>query len=237
MPEFNDIIKEFDISANPSGFSPRKHSETPKSNTQSPLAPKTRGLEEYEHEIRELNNMVKSLQERERNLELQLLEYYGLKEQETAMMELQSRLKINGMEAQLFALKTESLQATNRRLEAQVADCSKHISELESARVKIKILKRKLRFEAEQSKRQILVLKKKVEKLQEEEQKSMLQNHDIHTKLQKLEKLEIKAEEMRLSNEKLHLENSDLSLRLQLAEVSAVEELEVKYHPFPKTIT
>ncbi|KAL9678569.1 hypothetical protein QQ045_016415 [Rhodiola kirilowii] len=62
------------------------------------------------------------------------------------------KLKLNGMEAQLFAIKTESLQADNRRLEAQVADCSRVVGELEASRTKIKMLKRKLRLEAEQSK-------------------------------------------------------------------------------------
>lgn len=42
--------------------------------------------------------MVKNLKERERDLEIQLLEYYGLKEQESAVVELHNRLKINSME-------------------------------------------------------------------------------------------------------------------------------------------
>ncbi|CAM8954281.1 unnamed protein product [Rhodiola kirilowii] len=226
LPEFSDLIKEFETSANPSGFSPRKHSEAPKSNIHSPLASKSRGLDEYELEIKHLNNIVRALRERERNLEVQLLEYYGLKEQETAMMELQNRLKLNGMEAQLFAIKTESLQADNRRLETQVADCSRVVGELEASGTKIKMLKRKLRLEAEQSKQQILALKKKVEKLQDEEQKCMVHQHDVRAKLQRLRELEIEAEELRLTNGKLQLENSDLALRLQLAEVSVIQEQE-----------
>ena len=61
------------------------------------------------------------LQERERHVEVQLLEYYGLKEQETTVIELQNRFKINNMEVKLFHLKIESLQAENHRLENQVA--------------------------------------------------------------------------------------------------------------------
>ncbi|KAJ4976819.1 hypothetical protein NE237_001925 [Protea cynaroides] len=55
--------------------------------------------EETEQEIINLGNTVKVLHEREKNLEIQLLEYYGLKEQETAMAELQNRLKISNMKA------------------------------------------------------------------------------------------------------------------------------------------
>uniref|UniRef100_A0A7N0V0E0 Uncharacterized protein n=1 Tax=Kalanchoe fedtschenkoi TaxID=63787 RepID=A0A7N0V0E0_KALFE len=221
LPEFHDLIKEYESS----GFSPKKHTETPTSNIQSQSS-QNPGPDEYELEIKHLNNMVRVLRERERNLEIQLLEYYGLKEQETAMMELQNRLKINGMEAQLFAIKTESLQADNRRLEALVADCSKAVGELEAARAKIKMLKRKLRFEAEQSKQQILALQKKFENLQDQEQKALAQDQEVRAKLQKLQELEIEAEELRMSNTKLQQENSDLALRLQLAEVSVVEEQE-----------
>ncbi|KAL9679648.1 hypothetical protein QQ045_017514 [Rhodiola kirilowii] len=54
----------------------------------------------------------------------------------------------------------------------------------------------------------------------------MVHQHDVRAKLPRLRELEIEAEELRLTNGKLQLENSDLALRLQLAEVSVIQEQE-----------
>ncbi|KAB1218482.1 Protein CHUP1, chloroplastic [Morella rubra] len=221
LPEFNDIVKQLDFDAANAGISPKKDVETPSSNTETPKVFRSAEKDEYEEEIRHLRNMVRMLQERERNLEVQLLEYYGLKEQETAVMELQNRLKINNMEAKLFTLKIESLQAENQRLEARVADHVKVLSELEAARAKIRMLKKKLRFEAEQNREHILALQQRVAKLQDQEYKAA--PNDLNTKLnmQRLKELEVEAEELRKSNMRLQIENSELSRSLESTQILA----------------
>ncbi len=191
MPEFNDLVKELDFSVAHAGFSPEVDIETPRSNIETSRSAEN---DEYEQEIRHLRNMVRMLRDKERNLEVQLLEYYGLKEQETAVMELQNRLKINNMEAKLFSLKIESLQADNQRLEAQAAENVKVVAELEAARAKIKLLKRKLRYEAEQNKEQILALQQRVLKLQDHEYRDAPSDPNIQLKLQRLKDLEVEAE-------------------------------------------
>ncbi|KAK9149385.1 hypothetical protein Scep_008142 [Stephania cephalantha] len=72
--------------------------------------------------------------------------------QQTAFMELQNRLKISSVEAKLFNLKIESLQADNKRMEAQLVEYCRVVDELESAKAKIKMLKRKIRSDEEQNK-------------------------------------------------------------------------------------
>ncbi|KAI3463313.1 hypothetical protein Pfo_019976, partial [Paulownia fortunei] len=69
-------------------------------------------------------------------------------EMETAVMEL--RIKI------------ESLLSDNRRLEAQVADYANVVTELEAAKAKIKLLRKKLKCEAEQNGEQILTLQDRI---------------------------------------------------------------------------
>ncbi|XP_021627919.1 protein CHUP1, chloroplastic [Manihot esculenta] len=177
--------------------------------------------DEYEQEIRHLNTMVRVLQEREKNLEVQLLEFYGHKEQETAMIELQNRLKINNMESHLFRLKIESLQVDNQRLQAQVSDHAKSIADLDAAKAKIKLLKRALRSEAQQNKEQILTLQKTVNRLQEQELKAAATDSEIQLKLQKLKDLEAEAEDLRESNFRLHLENSELASQLESTQILA----------------
>ncbi|KGN45575.1 protein CHUP1, chloroplastic isoform X2 [Cucumis sativus] len=225
-PEFQELLKEFDLSAANAEFSSKKNVEAPRYGLETPKAYKTVENDEYEQEIRYLKSKVKMLRERERNLEVQLLEYYGLKEQETAVMELQNRLKINNMEAKLFTFKIESLEADNRRLESQVCDHAKSVSDLEAARAKIKFLKKKLRYEAEQNRGQILNLQKRVLKLQDQEHKTNQSNKDAQIKLQKIEDLEKEIEELRKSNLRLEIENSDLGRRLDATQFLANSLLE-----------
>ncbi|KAJ6416052.1 hypothetical protein OIU84_004783 [Salix udensis] len=170
--------------------------------------------------------MVGMLRERERNLEVQMLEFYGLREQETAVMELQNRLKINNMEAKLFTLKIESLRADNRRLHDQVADHVKVVCELNAARTKIKMLKKTQRSEAEQNKEQIVTLQNTVSRLQEQELKSAATDSDIQMKLQRLKDLETETEELRKSYSRLHLENSELASQLESTKILANSILE-----------
>lgn len=235
LPEFKDLVKDFNSAAVTTVYSPKENVDSPNSELETPKAFITLEKEEYEEEISHLQNMVQILRERERNLEVQLLEYYGLKEQETAVMELQNRLKINNMEAKLFNLKIESLQAEKQRLEAQVVGHDKVVAELEAARAKIRLLKKKLRYEAEQNKEQILNLQQRVAKLQDDEFKSLSSNTDAQLKLKRLKDLEGEAEELRKSNLVLRLENSELTRRLESTQIlanSVLEDPEVIYLHF-----
>ena len=227
LPEYSDHVKEAEFGATTGRNSFRKDVETPRSRVGSPIAHGSSERDDYEQEIRQLRNMIRVLQERERSLEVQLLEYCGLREQEAAVMELQNRLKISGMEAKMFNLKVETLQSENRRLEAQLADHAKVVAELETAKTKVKLLKKKIKYEAEQNREQIMNLKHKVAKLQDHESKG---DRDIQEKLERLKELESEAEELRKSIKRLEMENSELSRRLDSTQMHAhavLEDLEV----------
>ncbi|KAI4381889.1 hypothetical protein MLD38_007913 [Melastoma candidum] len=220
LPEFDDLVKELEFAGCGSGVSPKKYVETPQldTDTRSSLAAER---EVFELEIMHLRNTVSMLTERERCLEVQLLEYYGLKEQETAVMELQNQLKINSMEARLFCMKIETLDAENRRLEAKAADYAKVVSELESSRSKIRILKKKLKLEAEQNREQILLLQKRVSNFQYRELKSATTDADLQSYAEEIKHLQHKVEEMKKRNLALQLENSDLNRRLDSTQLLA----------------
>lgn len=226
LPEFNDLVKELDFGGSAAGISPKKDIETPTSDVETPQSFFSMERDVYEGEIKHLRSIVRMLRERERSLEVQLLEYYGLKEQEAVVMELQNRLKINNMEAKLFTLKIESLQADNRRLEAQVADHAKVVAELDNATSRIKLLKKKLRFEAEQNREQILTLQKRVATLHDQELKAAEYDMSAQSNLQKLKRLEHEVEELRKSNLRLQLDNSDLLQRLESTQLLANSVLE-----------
>ncbi|KAL4583773.1 hypothetical protein LXL04_008356 [Taraxacum kok-saghyz] len=184
-------------------------------------------MDTNEQEIKNLRNSVRILKERERNLEMELLEYYGQKEKETAVMELQNHLKLNNMEAKLYTLKIESLQADNRRLQAQMTDYKKAITDLEAARAKIKMLKKKHKSESQQNRKQILDFQQRVQKMQDNEHKGMVRvDPDFELSSIKVKDLEAEVEDLRKSNHSLLLEKSDLERRLECVQMLATSVLE-----------
>jgi hypothetical protein len=98
---------------------------------------------EKEKEIEQLRALAETLLERERNLEVQMLEYYGLKEQEEAMNEMENLLKTNSTEAKFLSLKVESLQEENERLKNQILELEKVTNKLDRNKEKIKMLKKR----------------------------------------------------------------------------------------------
>lgn len=225
LTQFDDLVKEFDFSTvvEPS---PKLELEAPRSDLNASITLTSAKKDHYEQEIEHLRNTVKLLREKERSLEARLLEYYGLKEQETAVTELVNRLKIKNTEVKLFSLKIESLEYEKGRLQSQVTDHEKAVAELESARSQIKMLKKKLKHEAEMNKEQILNLQKRVGRLQEQELEAPVNNPDIESKLQRLKVLECEVEELRNSNTRLQLENLELARKLESTQILAKSVLE-----------
>lgn len=198
LPEFYKLVQDI---------------ETPLSSMDGVNKTINDGTDEYEQEIKSLRSMVKDRREQERFLEIQLLEYYGLKEQEMMVMELQNRLKINKVEARALSLKIESLQEENRRLVVRVADYLRVVEELEAAKAKIKMLESKLQFDAWQNKEQISRLKQRVLMMDLQETRG-------------LENLETELEELRMSQYELQRENSELGSRLDSTQILANSMME-----------
>lgn len=210
LPELEQLIKEYDVATN---------------DVETRTEYKCAEHEECNRVISRLMSKVEILEERERVLENQLLEYYGLKEQETAVTELQNRLRLHNMEAKLYNLKIESLQSDNKRLQAKVADYEKVATELESAQAKVKLLTKKLRFEAERNREQILNLQERVMKLQDQENKPVGINQDDEMQLQKSNELD-ELEEMKKYNRILKLEISELAQKMENLRVLATSALD-----------
>ncbi|XP_062180283.1 protein CHUP1, chloroplastic-like [Phragmites australis] len=219
LPEFNEmVLKEF-------GRDVDNITTTP--------APRVREDASNEHKIYKLRDLVKSLQESEKKLELQLLECYGLQEQDAAVKELENQLKISNVELKLYSLKIESLQSENQRLQTQLSDNSKIISELEATKAKCKLLKKKLILDAEQAKEKISSLQKMVDSLQRKETNERKDNAEVEKKLKRLEEMEHEARELKAMNSRLQQENAHLTRRLELTRLTPVpmpnkDSMEVK---------
>ncbi|XP_020581098.1 protein CHUP1, chloroplastic-like isoform X2 [Phalaenopsis equestris] len=175
-----------------------------------------------EQEISHLKNLVFFLRERERKLELQLqlqlIEYCGMQEREAALRELESQLKINNMEAKLFGLKVESLQSENQRLQALVLVHSKVGSELEAAKGRNTVLKRRNKFNGEQEREKISSLQQTICVSQAKGQKHGRDDLEIERKLKRLKELEEENESLWRMNFGLVQENFELNGNLDSAQ-------------------
>ncbi|KAH0450180.1 hypothetical protein IEQ34_020872 [Dendrobium chrysotoxum] len=183
LPEFNELVlKDFELTvkdaeSNASTPTPRR-SDTREDNSS------------MEQDISHLKNLVFALRERERNLQLQLVECYGMQGWEAALRELESQLKIINLEAKLFGLKIESLQSENQRLKAQVLVHSRMRSELEAAEGKNKVLKRRIKLDGEQTRENISVHHQMIGLFQDREQKHGRDALEMERKMKRLKELE-----------------------------------------------
>ncbi|KAL2519151.1 Protein CHUP1 [Abeliophyllum distichum] len=143
-------------------------------------------------ELERLRNLVKELEEREVKLEEELLEYYGLMEQESNIAELQKQLKIKTVEIEMLNITINSLQAERKKLQEEVSLGAVSRKELEVARNKIKELQRQIQLESNQTKGQLLLLKQ--------------------------QELEVEVVELKRKNKELQHEKRELIVKLDTTE-------------------
>ncbi|KAJ9554169.1 hypothetical protein OSB04_018214 [Centaurea solstitialis] len=170
------------------------------------------------NELERLRELVKELEEREVKLEGELLEYYGLKEQESDVVELQRQVKIKTVEIDMLNITINSLQTERKKLQEEVHQAASYKKELDAARNKIKELQRQFQLEANQTKGQLLLLKQQVGILQTKEQDAFKKDTDIERKLKTLKELEVDVVELKRKNRELQHEKRELVIKLDAAE-------------------
>ncbi|XP_040998015.1 protein CHUP1, chloroplastic-like [Juglans microcarpa x Juglans regia] len=169
-------------------------------------------------ELERLRKLVNELEEREVKLEGELLEYYGLKEQESDILELQRQLKIKTVEIDMLNITINSLQTERKKLQEEIAQGTSAKKELEVARNKIKELQKQIQLEANQTKGQLLLLKQQVSGLQAKEVDAVKKDSEIEKKLKAVEELEIEVVELKRKNKELQHEKRELTVKLDAAE-------------------
>lgn len=174
-------------------------------------------------ELERLRNLVKELEEREVKLEGELLEYYGLKEQESDISELQRQLKIKTVEIDMLNITISSLQAERKKLQEEISQGVVVRRELEGARSKIKELQRQIQLEANQTKGQLLLLKQQVSGLQEKEEEAVKKDNEVEKMLKAVKELEVEVVELKRKNRELQHEKRELVVKLNAAESRLTE--------------
>lgn len=192
-------------------------------------------------ELERLRNLVRELEEREEKLEGELLEYYGLKEQEADFAELQRQLKIRTVEIDMLNMTINSLQEERKKLLEEVAHGASAKIELDAARGKIKELKRQIQLEANQAKTQLLLLKQKVSGLVAKEEEAVKKDTEIAKKLKAFDDMEVEFVELKRENKELQHEKRELTIKLNVAEsriteLSNVTEVRVSRNTFLESV-
>ncbi|XP_065049328.1 protein CHUP1, chloroplastic-like isoform X2 [Musa acuminata AAA Group] len=178
-------------------------------------------------EIVYLSNLAQALWDRNRSLEMEMLEYYGLKEmQEAAVKELENQLKLNSVEAKCLSLKVESLMDENLRLKLEASEFSGTMRELGLARARVKHLKRRQKYIHVQAREKISSLEKRISLMHAIKRRESRDEAEVQNKLKRVKELEDEAGVLRKGNSMLTQENLDLARRLESAESSISTTLE-----------
>lgn len=169
-------------------------------------------------ELNRLRNLVKELEEREVTLEGELLEYYGMKEQETSIGELQRQLQIKVVEIDMLKIKVNSLETQKKKMEEEVAKTMIMKKELEVSRTRIKELQGQIQIDSAKTKEHLLMLKQQVATLQDKEKEASKKDFETEKKLQNLKELDVEVVELRRTNKELQHEKRELTVKLDAAE-------------------
>lgn len=161
--------------------------------------------EEERQELQRLRELWLSLEEREQRLELRLQELEGLRSQEAAARELETRAAAADAEVRILQLSVSALQEENGRLRARAEDLDAARAELARAKEKLRAVKARVQGEQEAA---AAALRRKVEELESGGR-------------ERVGALVAEVAELRKANAALEADNMELALRLQDAEQQA----------------
>ncbi|KAK6153616.1 hypothetical protein DH2020_013255 [Rehmannia glutinosa] len=213
LPEFNELVKECNMSITVYDISPKKNAESLVPEVESPKEHRCTEHDEHEREIKRLQNRVKILEEREKNLEIQLLEYYGIKEHETAIKLLRKKLKSDGEQNREKIL---TLQEKVMKMEEQ----EKKAVEIDQ--------------DVEMLQREKKELKEELEEMKKSNQSLKMENSDLTQKLDYVQMLATTAldneEVLELREERRRLRKQNEGLKKEIEQLQAdrcrdIEEL------------
>lgn len=174
-------------------------------------------------EIVHLKAIVSDLQQKEMRLEAELLEYYGLKEQDKNHLDLEKQLRRKNGEIEKLNAKLIFLEDQKRQLVADLEGTERLKNDLEAARAKIKELHKAVHSDTGQTKAQLLILKQQVVTLQEKEQEASKKDLNLERKFQTLKELEVEVMELRRTIKDLQHQKRDLTIKVDNAEAKINE--------------
>lgn len=183
---------------------------------------------DYVTEKKLLQHLIQNYKQNVGNLERKLVEMNGLKEEKSAIAQMQCELQKKV--AKLVSLKKNiaSLQSERKVIQEKISEdvlCKVH---LETAKKIINGMQRKNDMNRGLVKDQILMLQQQVAELQKYNGSG--RNVGVNKKLREAEDIELEVLELKRRNKELELEKREVGIKLATAQARIITEVRTLYH-------
>ncbi|MED6195384.1 hypothetical protein PIB30_037399 [Stylosanthes scabra] len=163
-----------------------------------------------------LQNLEENYKQREMSLQRKLLQLNVLKEEQSAIAELQIQLNKKNVKFDSLHATIGSLEAENKIMEEKVREDAGTKKHLEIAKKMLNEMERKKSFEGRQVEEQILMLEQQVTDLQKQD--SSARDAKMVKKLKDVEGVKLEALELKRRNKELELEKREIGFKLVTAD-------------------
>lgn len=168
------------------------------------------------YEINRLKKIVKEKELRTENLELELIELYCLKGQQSSIAVLEKQLKDKTEEMDELTAKVNELQTERKRLYEELKQNHLAEKELESSKQTILELQVKMEVDAGGFKEHLTVMRERVLAFDVDGESRKLNKFD--KKLKVMKEAELEALKMKRRHRELQLEKREMTVKLDAAE-------------------
>lgn len=176
------------------------------------------GHPDPEVEILALRRRIEHLQEREWELALRFLCYCDIKERETRLLELRSRLLLEMVHAEFLNKEISSMEAEKKRHEDLIAEYLKVVERVQSWEVENRLLHRQVKKLARKTKQQCRVIRDCKSKIETTEEEISRNQEELERRSRAIRELDDKVKELQANFNRVEEEKHQLSNKLELTE-------------------
>ncbi|KAL6336708.1 hypothetical protein AAG906_036022 [Vitis piasezkii] len=176
---------------------------------------------DHEEEILALRRQIEHLQEREWELAMRFLCYCEIKEQESRLLELRSRLLLEIARVEFLNWEVSLMEAENKRHEDLVVEYLRVVELLEFWKLENRSLHREVKKLAKKTKQQSRVIRDCNLKIEGIEKEISRNQEELERRTTAISKLDNEVRELQATLNQVQEEKHQLSDKLKLAEKSA----------------
>ncbi|OVA19454.1 hypothetical protein BVC80_9057g28 [Macleaya cordata] len=196
-----------------------------------------------EEEILGLKCLVRTLQNRELELETLFIHYCELKDQELILNQLQNMLVLEAAHVEFLGLMVESMEAESGRLEAMVVEYLRVVEQLQSANMENGLLEMKVKKLLRKTSKHGRLFRIQASALRAKEAEVSRNHQELEQKENLIEDLKDEIMALKRIVDQLEEEKKELGEKLELVETSAsstskiVEEVSAIDHQNQQLLT
>ena len=176
---------------------------------------------DHEEEILALRRQIEHLQEREWELAMRFLCYCEIKEQESRLLELRSRLLLEIARVEFLNWEVSLMEAENKRHEDLVVEYLRVVEQLEFWKLENRLLHREVKKLAKKTRQQSRVIRDCNLKIEGIEKEISRNQEELERRTTAISKLDNEVRELQATLNQVQEEKHQLSDKLKLAEKSA----------------